>query len=295
MRALGFALGSLVLVSLTACQSFIGAFSADDNIEAARNAGPPSGAFEAALQQEYIDIAQIERDEYDFEHADLFARKALAAAGGERVAPEDPGNWNLGQNKAAELYGARGKLLLALDNNGRTTAPSDAAHAQATFDCWVQEEELTNEGHQPEDIAACRDGFWDALGRVQAAMEEPEPMAEEPMPAPEPPARDYLVFFDFDKTDIRSDSASILDRVIDAIAALGSNSVTLVGHADRAGPTSYNQGLSERRAEAVRSYLDRKGVDATMEVTGRGEEDPRVPTPDGVREQENRRVEIRIN
>ncbi len=64
-----------LLLMLSSCQSFVGAFSADDNIEAAKLAGPPSGAFDAALQQEYIGIAQMEVDEADWEHGDLFARK----------------------------------------------------------------------------------------------------------------------------------------------------------------------------------------------------------------------------
>jgi OOP family OmpA-OmpF porin len=284
-----------VLVLLAGCQSFIGAFSAEDNLEAARNAGPPAGAFGAALQQEYIAIAQIELDEYDFEHADTFALKAIAAANGEDVQPEDPGDWTLSRDLAGQFYAARGQLLLALDNNGRTAAPGDAAQAQAMFDCWIQEQELANEGHQPEDIAACREAFEAALARVQEAIAEPEPMAEAPPPAPEPPARDYLVYFDFDKTDIRTDAASILDRVAEAVVELGSGEVSLTGFTDTAGPEAYNQTLSIQRADSVRDYLEGLGLTVTMSTGGRGEHDLRVPTPDGVEEEENRRVEVRIN
>jgi OOP family OmpA-OmpF porin len=284
-----------VLVLLAGCQSFIGAFSAEDNLEAARNAGPPAGAFGAALQQEYIAIAQIELDEYDFEHADTFALKAIAAANGEDVQPEDPGDWTLSRDLAGQFYAARGQLLLALDNNGRTAAPGDAAQAQAMFDCWIQEQELANEGHQPEDIAACREAFEAALARVQEAIAEPEPMAEAPPPAPEPPARDYLVYFDFDKTDIRTDAASILDRSAEAVVELGSGEVSLTGFTDTAGPEAYNQTLSIQRADSVRDYLEGLGLTVTMSTGGRGEHDLRVPTPDGVEEQENRRVEVRIN
>ncbi|HEX9771506.1 MAG TPA: OmpA family protein [Kiloniellales bacterium] len=293
---LGIAAGAVFL--LAGCQSFIGAFSAEKNLEAAKISGPPAGEFNAALQREYIAVAQTELDEYDFQHADLFARKAIAAANDESIQPEDPGNWTLTKDLAGQFYAARGRLLLALDNDGRTTAPGDAAHAQAMFDCWIEEQELANEGHQPEDIAACRDAFEAALAKVQEAIAEPEPepMAEEaPPPAPEPPARDYLVYFDFDKTDIRVDAASILDRVVEAMATLGSNSISLTGHADRAGPSEYNQTLSVNRALAVREFLEAKGITTGISTSGKGETDPRVPTPDGVKEQENRRVEIRIN
>ena len=292
---LGVWVGAALLLS--GCQSFIGAFTAEDNLDWARNAGPPSGAFNAALQQEYIAVAQAELDEYDFLHADTFARKAIAAANGESVPPEDPGSWSLTQDQAGRFYDVRSQLLLALDNNGRTTAPGDAARAQVMFDCWLQEEEVGNEGHQPADIGACREEFEAAFARLQDAMAEPEPepAAEIPPHAPEPAARDYLVYFDFDKSNIRADAASILDRVVAAVASLGSNSISLTGHADTAGPADYNQSLSVERALSVSEYLKGRDITAGIATSGMGETDPRVPTPDGVKEQENRRVEIRIN
>ncbi len=293
VRFVPIALAMSLMVLLGACQSFVGAFSAEDNIAAAQSAGPPAGAFNTALQQEYIGIAQVELDEFDFEHADAFARKGIAAGNGESVMPEDPANWRLSEEKASEFTAARGMLTKALDGGGRDKAPADAALAQATYDCWIQEEETANEGHQPDDIAACRDTFWDALARVQEAI-KPMPMAEVMIP-PEPPARTYLVFFDFDETVIRPDSASILERVIAAIGELGSSSVNLTGFTDTAGPADYNMGLSDRRADSVRDYLQGMEVPAALNTSGRGEEDLRVPTPDGVAEQENRRVEIHIN
>jgi OOP family OmpA-OmpF porin len=258
-------------------------------------AGPPSGAFNAALQQEYIGIAQTEYDEADYEHADLFARKSVAAGNGEMVMPEDPANWMLPADLADEFVTAARRLLAALDGNGRTKAPSDAARAQAMYDCWIQEQELRNEGHQAADIETCRKGFWDALAAVEVAIApepEPEPVAA---PAPEPVARDYLVYFDFDKTAIRPDAASILDRVVEAIKETGSDSVSLVGHTDTMGPAQYNQTLSVNRAISVSDYLKSKGVTAEIASSGKGEADPRVPTPDQVEEQENRNVQIRIN
>ncbi len=286
-----------MLLFLASCQAFVGAFSADDNIEAAKMAGPPAQPFSAALQQEYIGIAQMEVDESDWEHGDLFARKGIAAGNGEMVMPEDPANWTFSADKAQELGASRDMLLGALDGGGREVAPDEAAKAQAMFDCWIQEEEIENEGHQPADIAACRSAFWDNLAIVQTAIApkpEPEPMAE-PVPAPEPVARDYLVYFDFDKTDVRADSASILDRVVEAMGEVGSNSVTLVGHTDTMGPAEYNQSLSVNRAMSVSDYLESKGITRGISTSGKGEADPRVATPDEVMEQENRRVEIRIN
>jgi outer membrane protein OmpA-like peptidoglycan-associated protein len=67
----------------------------------------------------------------------------------------------------------------------------------------------------------------------------------------------------------------------------------IAGHADRSGPEAYNQVLSERRARNVAQALGERGIPAsTMGVEAYGESQPRVPTDDGVREPQNRRVEI---
>jgi OOP family OmpA-OmpF porin len=140
---------------------------------------------------------------------------------------------------------------------------------------------------------AAEGAFRAGAGKIETAQVAAEP--EDEVAEAEPPARDYLVFFDFDKTDIRPDAASILDRVAQGVFTVGSSSIALVGHADASGPATYNQWLSERRAFAVREYLLGKGIAADVIAKGRGEQDPRVDTNDGVEEQENRRVEIRIN
>ena len=284
-----------LLATLASCQSFEGAFSVDGDMAAARNAGPPSGAFDAALQQEYITIAQREYDEADWEHAGLFARKGTAAGSGEIVMPEETSNWMLPDDQAEVFTDARDSLVSALDGGGREIAPDEAAIAQANFDCWIQEEEIENEGFQEKDIAYCRELFWDNLAIVQTAiLPKPVPVAE-PVPAPEPVARDFLVFFDFDKTNIRTDAASILDRVVEAMAEIGSNNVSLVGHTDTMGPAEYNQMLSESRATSVADFLKGKGITRGISTSGVGQTDLRVPTPDQVEEQENRNVQIRIN
>ncbi|MDX1575708.1 MAG: OmpA family protein [Kiloniellales bacterium] len=137
--------------------------------------------------------------------------------------------------------------------------------------------------------------FAAGSGLVETAQTGSEGEHDQAAPAAEPPARDYLVSFDFDSAEIRPDAASILDRVSQGVFNIGSSNVTLVGHADTSGPDAYNQWLSERRAFAVRKYLIGKGIAAQMIAKGRGEQDPRVVTKDGVEEQENRRVEIQIN
>ena len=103
----------------------------------------------------------------------------------------------------------------------------------------------------------------------------------------------YIVFFDWDRSDITAEAAPVLDNTVTSYAECAGALITLSGFADRSGGDAYNQALSERRAEAVRAYLTARGV-ATTAITaqGFGEANPRVPTADGVRELQNRRVEI---
>jgi OOP family OmpA-OmpF porin len=184
------------------------------------------------------------------------------------------------------MAGARAKLIGLLDAGGRDRAPEVAARAQAKFDCWVEQQE---ENHQPDHIAACRDDFFAALAELEQAM-APAPQAA--MPAPAAPET-FIVYFDWDRADINQSGQAVLNEVLAAIEPGAQISVT--GHADRSGPEDYNMALSLRRADAVREVLINGGVAAdSITVSGRGEEEPAVPTPDGVREQANRRVEIII-
>jgi outer membrane protein OmpA-like peptidoglycan-associated protein len=101
------------------------------------------------------------------------------------------------------------------------------------------------------------------------------------------------VFFDFDKSDVTPEAAGILNNAVTAYANCGTARVMLAGHTDTSGSASYNIGLAERRNMAVRSYMTSRGV-AASQIGGEafGESQPRVPTADGVREAQNRRVEV---
>jgi OOP family OmpA-OmpF porin len=117
----------------------------------------------------------------------------------------------------------------------------------------------------------------------------------QPAPPPAQAARNYTVYFDFDRSDITPDAKPILQRAASDAKAGNATRIQVTGHTDRSGPDSYNQKLSERRAASVKAELIRDGVPANEIVTvGRGESDPAVPTPDGVREPRNRRVVIEL-
>jgi OmpA-OmpF porin, OOP family len=125
----------------------------------------------------------------------------------------------------------------------------------------------------------------------------PPPPAPVPVSAPAAPppapAQVFLVFFDWDRADITPAGMAIVQQAANAYKAGGSVRIQVTGYTDLSGSAGYNQRLSVRRANNVATALAKLGVARSdMAVSGRGENDPRVPTPQGVREPQNRRVEI---
>ena len=127
----------------------------------------------------------------------------------------------------------------------------------------------------------------------------PTPAAVTPPPPPPPPAaaapakQDFIVFFDFDKSTLTPDGQKVVDAAAAAYKSGGRAKISVAGYTDRAGTPTYNMALSQRRARTVQTALERDGVPANqISAAWYGEEHPRVPTPDGVREPQNRRVEI---
>ena len=107
--------------------------------------------------------------------------------------------------------------------------------------------------------------------------------------APEP----FRVFFDWGKPVITRDAASVLTDAATAFLREPGAKLRLSGHADRSGPAGSNRLSALRRAEAVRDHLAARGVPReAMTLLSFGEERPLVATEDGVREVQNRRVEI---
>ena len=124
----------------------------------------------------------------------------------------------------------------------------------------------------------------------------PPPPVQPPAPPPAPhveAARSFQVFFDFDKSNITSAAAKVIQAASDAVKAGHVVQITVTGHTDTVGSAAYNQGLSERRATAVKDQLVADGV-SSGEITtiGVGKTGLLVPTADGVREPQNRRAEI---
>jgi outer membrane protein OmpA-like peptidoglycan-associated protein len=101
------------------------------------------------------------------------------------------------------------------------------------------------------------------------------------------------VFFDWDKATLTARARQIIREAADASTHVQVTRIDVNGHTDTTGSAQYNKGLSIRRASAVKAELIRNGVPANViSIQGFGFTELLVQTGPGVREPQNRRVEI---
>ncbi len=164
--------------------------------------------------------------------------------------------------------------------------------AQASYDCWIEQQE---ENFQHDHIEACKKRFQDVMARIEAALK--------PKPKPTPPPKTewqqvsdvFTVYFDSDA--LREDARQEIDRFVASLEDEDKVEVAVTGHTDRAGSNEDDMALSQRRADSVRAALIEKGLKIgdleKFDLKAVGESEPAVATEDNVREQANRRVELR--
>lgn len=197
----------------------------------------------------------------------------------------------------ASRWRIRAEYLHANDNkmNFVKVAESDALYASSHF----------GTAHTSLDLVRIGVAFAFGGRKSETIISPPTPPAPPP-PPPAPPVSaevaapapvcnkgPFIVYFDWNKADITPEASAVLDTAVSAYGNCNNAKILLAGYADRSGQTSYNLGLSQRRASAVRSYLSGHGiVDGVIASENYGEDKPRLPTEEGVREMQNRRVEI---
>jgi len=132
--------------------------------------------------------------------------------------------------------------------------------------------------------------------RFEPSTEAPPPAAPYTPPPPQavaPAPRSYLVFFDFNKSDLTPQAVTIVDQAAANAGPAKVTRLTVTGHTDTVGSDAYNMRLSRRRAESVASRLEKDGIPSSeIEIVAKGKRDLLVPTADGVKEPQNRRVQI---
>jgi OOP family OmpA-OmpF porin len=219
----------------------------------------------------------------DWIDAEWFAERAKASAEGDAPALAQPENWAIGsERRMTELKAARAALVDVFDGGAKDVAPQEAAYAQASYDCWVEQQE---EGWQELHIALCRNQFLRAARALDVAIRD------------ELPDLEGRLFFEFDEYDLTPEARDKLAAIAEDLRAEGVDEVVIVGHADTVGTDQYNYALSESRAKTVANALTGMGVeDVSVEtdvtLVAEGETAPLVETGEGVRMPLNRRVAV---
>ena len=168
-----------------------------------------------------------------------------------------------------------------------------------------------------------RDNFWTpatAVAECDGALKpvvvaapapvaapEPAPAPVAPAPAPVAPAAIAPVpssekvtyaadaFFDFNKADLKPEAKSKLDDLVSKTKEINLEVIIAVGHTDSIGGDAYNDKLSVKRAESIKTYLTSKGLEANRVYTeGKGKKQPVADNKTAEGRAKNRRVEIEV-
>ena len=194
---------------------------------------------------------------------------------------------------------SRYDAALAMSVDPAVTAADTGSYAwasEAKVQCGIAMGFLKSNSKDAESLRRC--DF--AYGMMTRA---PQPAPEAPLVPPAPPSTENCppevastFYFDWDSTTPPADAAQSVAFMAENRARCGWANFTVVGHTDRSGPDSYNDGLALRRAHAIADMMGGAGIPAgTIAVSGMGERQPRVQTVDGQRTPENRRVEVEVN
>ena len=154
---------------------------------------------------------------------------------------------------------------------------------------------LKNESHNVLASLTWFFGVPQPTPEVQPGPPAYQPSAQAAPPTPPPAPLSYVVFFNLNSAALTPQGHDVVAAAATAFQQNAKTQIKLTGHTDTSGSARYNLGLSKARAETVRNALVKLGVpDADIGVAWEGEMNPRVPTANGVREPQNRRVEILI-
>lgn len=163
--------------------------------------------------------------------------------------------------------------------------------SQAKAQCGIALGFLKSSTKDPVSVGKC----VDAYNRMREVPVVVPPPVEPPKVVDEVCTQPIagIVFFEFDSAVPPESARQTIESAARNLSQCGWKGLTITGHTDRSGSDGYNDALSVRRANAVSGMLAGAGApQGQLEVTGRGEAEPKVPTPDGERNPTNRRVEI---
>jgi len=205
--------GPLLITEIVAL-GLVAGCGATFDYDALRTSNAAGDGFAPALSREYKSFALFETDEMmDWPDAAHFGEKTLVAAKGTVPQPEKLEDWRLPPDHVGELSTARARLTRALDRGAGQRWPDQAAVAQVSFDCWVEQQE---ENWQTNHIALCRQKFETAMRALDerfAAADASSGLQPASAPADDgaATARNFVVPFEFDSAELNGGATATVD------------------------------------------------------------------------------------
>ena len=268
----------------------------------------PPNKFSQHLFEAYKVKANFEAKEmHDWNSAKLYAEKALKASNGNNIYPQEISYWKISQKDKKNIKMGYFNLLNVY-NDAINTDPLNLAKAISSLDCWSEQQE---EGWQTWDINKCRDDFLNAMhaiyksltkqkkiplkSKINNKFEEKTTISNDGAAIVTEDLQQnilQIVYFDFDNSNLSEVSIEEIKRFIannkDVIKKF-----IIVGHTDTVGTQEYNMTLSLERAEAVRDVLLNLEIKKeNIKIFGKGENDLKIKTAEGIAHPANRRAEI---
>ena len=259
----------------------------------------PSDDLSKFLFDEYKEKAAFEATKmHDWNSAKLYSEKALSAAEGNIILPQNINYWKITPKKRLNLIKAYDNLMLVYEDS-ISLDPKNLAKAISSLDCWSEQQE---ENWQTWDINKCRDDYLNSMHALYNSIEDQQSNKEldnsKNMNISTLITKDtrdnilQIIYFDFDNSNLEPVSMKEIKKFIESNKNIISEYL-IVGHADTSGSKSYNQILSLERAKSIKNILIKIGInEKNIKVIGRGEDDLQVKTKDETPHPANRRAEI---
>ena len=222
--------------------------------------------------------------------APAVAQSSTGSAGGDEL-------MGLGKGELRTELLRRHDAGVAMTQDAGVVGANDTRYiwaSEAKAQCGIALGWLKSGTRDPISIGKCADAYARMQAQPMAPMMPPQPTSTVTAEICRQPIAG-TVFFEFDSAVPPGDANQTIAFIANNMRPCGWAGLVVTGHTDRSGSDQYNDSLSARRANAVAGLLSGAGIGGgLLTVAGRGEAEPRVPTPDGERNPTNRRVEITV-
>ena len=288
--------------------TFFFLYSCSSSYEKLNNANfSPPDSFSKHLFDMYKEKANFEAEKmHDWNSAKLYSEKALEAAKGGKIEPENINYWKIPKEHKNQIKLAYDNLM-SIYESALIHDPYNLANAISSLDCWSEQQE---ENWQTWDINNCKDSFLESMHKIYKNLAKNEKVERE-----NSKEKSYendneiesnatlvtedinsnilqIIYFDFDKSELSSISKKEIKKFLEKYENVISKFL-IVGHTDTKGTKEYNYKLSIERANVVKNLLTDLGIKVEdIKVLGKGEIDLNIKTNDEVPHPANRRAEI---